>query len=123
MTSLEPAEQITVRGVTPEFFDALGARPLYGRTLKPDDAERNADTPPAVLSYGFWRRRFHGDPSVVQEQTILVNKQRFSIVGVMPREFNGLPWTRGRICAFLRGLHSAYEHPRGTALLLNWQDG
>jgi predicted permease len=89
MTSPEPAEQITVRGVSPEFFDALGARPLYGRMLKADDAERNSDTPPAVLSYGFWRRRFHGDPSVVEGQTILVNKQRFSIVGVMPRDFNG----------------------------------
>jgi predicted permease len=89
MTDPEPAEQIEVRGVTPEFFDALGAQPLYGRVLKADDAGRNSGTPPAVLSYGFWRRRFHGNPRAVQGRTVLVGKQRFSIVGVMPRDFNG----------------------------------
>jgi hypothetical protein len=50
LTDPEPAEQISVFGVTPEFFGALGARPLYGRVLTADDADRNFDTPPAVLS-------------------------------------------------------------------------
>jgi predicted permease len=91
MTEPTPAEQITVRGVTPDFFAVLGARPLHGRVLKADDADRRSGLAPAVLSYGFWQRRFHGDPQVVmQGQTIVVNKQRFSIVGVMPRDFNGL---------------------------------
>jgi predicted permease len=90
MTDPAPAEQITVRGVTPDFFAVLGVRPLHGRVLQADDADRRSGLPPAVLSYGFWRRRFQGDPRVVQGQTVLVNKQRFSIVGVMPREFNGL---------------------------------
>jgi predicted permease len=90
MTDPAPAEQVTVQAVTPEFFDALGARPLYGRIFKADDAARKSGLPPALLSYGFWQRRFHADPRVVQGQTILVNKQRFAIVGVMPRAFNGL---------------------------------
>jgi len=90
MTAPEPAEEITVRAVTPEFFRALGVRALLGRILMPDDATRNSGTPPAVLSYNFWRRRFRGDPAAVRGQTLDINGHRFAVVGVMPREFNGL---------------------------------
>jgi predicted permease len=90
MSDPAPAEQITVDAVTPEFFEALGAQPLLGRLLLPQD---NAEIPgmvPAVLSYGFWSRRFARDPSVVSRRSLLVNGQRFLIVGVTRRDFNGL---------------------------------
>ena len=90
MTDPEPAEEITVYGVTPDFFNALGVRALHGRVLLPDDANESPGMPPAVLSYGFWQRRFGGDPGVVNRRTILINGHRFVIVGVMPRDFNGL---------------------------------
>ncbi len=86
-----------MRAVTDEFFDTLGVRALYGRTLKADDATRHFDAPPAVLSYGFWRRRFRGDPQVVHGHTLSVNGHRLLIVGVMPREFNGVSIDRRRI--------------------------
>src|SRR5690242_4923781 len=47
ITEPQPAEDITVRGVTPDFFDVLGVQPLIGRLLMADDAARNFDTPPA----------------------------------------------------------------------------
>ena len=78
-----PAEQVRVRLATPEFFEELGARALYGRVLSPRDS--NA----VVLSYGFWERRFHADPRAVG-QTITLHGYPFTIAGVMPREFNGL---------------------------------
>ncbi len=90
MSDPEPPEEITVRGVTPNFFEALGVRALRGRVLLPDDADEKPGLPAAVLSYGFWQRRFGGDPGVVNRRTILVNGHRFVIVGVMPRDFNGL---------------------------------
>lgn len=90
MTEPEPAEQITVHAVTPDFFESLGVRPLLGRVLMPDDEARNAGTPPAVLSYAFWRRRFRGDPGVVRGETLELNGHRFAIVGVLARDFNGL---------------------------------
>ncbi len=90
MSDPEPAEQVTAHAVTPEFFDALGVRALYGRALLPDDANERPGMLPVVLSYSFWRRRFGGDPGVVNGRTIIVNGQRFVIVGVMPRDFNGL---------------------------------
>ncbi len=84
----QPAEQIPVNVVTPEFFDVLGVPALVGRTLNAHDAAENPGMIPAVLSYGFWRRRFEGDPGVIG-RTITLHGHKFAIVGVMPREFNG----------------------------------
>ncbi len=89
MTAPGPPAQISVSMVTPEFFEGLGVRALYGRTLKREDARPGSDLPPAVLSYGFWKSRFRGDPRVVDGGTIDLQRHRFAIVGVMPREFNG----------------------------------
>ena len=88
MTEPGPAERIRVHLVTPEFFDALGVHAVLGRALTADDANDNPGDPPAVLSYAFWQRRFHGDPKALG-QTIRVQDHTFAIVGVLPREFNG----------------------------------
>jgi hypothetical protein len=90
MTAPEPAEEITTYAVTPGYFQMLGVRPLLGRVLMADDDARNSGTPSAVLSYGFWQRRFRGDPAVVRGEALRINGHRFQIVGVMPRDFNGL---------------------------------
>ncbi len=85
-----PAEQILMHMVTPEFFTALGmSGPCTYRVLTPEDGTDNAGMPPAVLSYGFWRRRFEGDPRVMG-RTLTLHGTKFVIVGVMPRGFNGL---------------------------------
>src|SRR5262245_14729995 len=89
MNQPTPAEQIRVHLATPGFFEVLGVPALAGRTLTEDDAKGNPGTPPAVLSYGFWRRRFNGDPDAVG-RTIVLHGHRFVIVGVMPRAFNGI---------------------------------
>src|SRR6266851_830091 len=89
MNQPAPAEQVRVHMATPEFFDALGVPALYGRTLTETDAKANPGTPPAVLSYGFWRRRYNGDPEAVG-RTIVLHGHPFVIVGVMPRAFNGI---------------------------------
>jgi len=89
MSQPAPAEQVRVRVVTPEFFNALGAAALYGRELVPDDARVQPGAIPAVLSYGFWQRRFHGDPAAVG-RSIVIAGHRFAIAGIMPRSFNGI---------------------------------
>ena len=55
----EPAEQIRVHLVTSHFFDAMGVPPVYGRVLTEADEAAREGLPPAVLSPGLWRRRFH----------------------------------------------------------------
>src|SRR5260370_36253951 len=88
MTEPLPAEQVTAALVTPEFFDALGIQALYGRALTATDA-KDTGTLPAVLSYGFWQRRFHGDRQAL-DRTLVIQGHAFVVVGVMPRGINGL---------------------------------
>jgi predicted permease len=83
LTEPGPAEQIRVHLVTPEYFSALGAGAALGRVLAPDDVDT------AVLSYGFFEQRFSADPHVIG-RTIVLHGHRFTVVGVMPREFNGI---------------------------------
>jgi predicted permease len=89
MDDPQPAEQVRVHVVTPEFFAVLGVPALYGRTLTADDAREDAGAPPTVLSYGFWQRRFAGDVHAVG-RTITLRGHKFLVVGVMPRTFNGI---------------------------------
>jgi len=72
--------------VTGNYFDLLGVRALHGRTFLPD--EENAAAPVAVLNYGFWQRRFKGDPTILGKQ-VLLNGNAFSVVGVVEPRFGG----------------------------------
>jgi predicted permease len=70
------------------FFTTLGVSAILGRLLSPED-DRAGASPAAAISYGYWERRFGGDPTVVG-QTITVNSVPFTIVGVSPPEFYGV---------------------------------
>ena len=89
MDDPKPAEQVRVHLVTPGFFEVLGVPALIGRTFTADDERDEPGMPPAVLSYGFWQRRFASDPRAVG-RTIGLRGRQFLIVGVMPRRFNGI---------------------------------
>src|ERR1700730_3249178 len=69
-------------GVTDNFFNDLGVRPLLGRLLT------NGDDHVAVLSYGYWVRSFGRDPKVVG-QTVRIKGRPFQIVGVAAEQFDG----------------------------------
>ena len=74
--------------VSGTFFSTLGVQATLGRALTPDD-DRIGASPAAVISYGYWERRFGRDPGVVGH-TITVNSVPFTIVGVSPSEFYGV---------------------------------
>jgi predicted permease len=95
ITAPMPAEDILVRGTTPTFFEALGVRPLFGRALVAEDERPSSETPPAVLSYRFWRRRFGGNPHAVNGTTLALNGRVVAVVGVMRQEFNGITTDTG----------------------------
>jgi putative ABC transport system permease protein len=79
------AEQVMGLRITAEFFAALRARPLLGRT--PRAGEDGAGAPPvAVLGHALWQRRYAGRPDVVG-QRVSVNGTPREIVGVMPAGF------------------------------------
>jgi predicted permease len=82
-----PKEQANGHLVSGNYFAVLGVQATIGRMLT---AEDDALTAPAVsvISYNFWRRRFHLDSSVIGKLVDL-NGTVFTIVGVAPREFFG----------------------------------
>ena len=91
---------ITLRqsAVTANFFQVLGARPLLGRMLRPEDAHpwaaqaSNTDLS-MVISYDTWRRVFGGDSSVIGRHLAMpLMKWNLIIVGVAPP---GLDYPRG----------------------------
>jgi putative ABC transport system permease protein len=81
----EPADAQAQR-VTPEFFPVLRVSPMLGRAFNPGD-EVEGRHRVAILTYGFWQRRFGGAPDVIGK-TIDLSETSYEIVGVMPPSFS-----------------------------------
>jgi predicted permease len=82
------SEEARVQLVSGEYFPVLGVRALMGRTLAPDDNRPGGEPGVAVLSYGFWKRRFAGDPAIIGA-SLVIKRQPVTIVGVTPAGFFG----------------------------------
>ena len=74
--------------VSGSYFPVLGIQPAAGRLLDPRDDQKVGESLVAVLSHGYWLSRFDGNPAVVNE-TLIVNGQHLTIVGVAPAGFEG----------------------------------
>ena len=82
------AERASGSMVSANYFDAIGVRPVLGRSFEPgEDSGRNAH-PVTVISYEMWRDRFHGDPGVIGKTQVLSGLPH-TIVGVAPKGFYG----------------------------------
>jgi putative ABC transport system permease protein len=90
----QEAEQVSGLRVSSGFFTVLGAKPLLGRTFLPEEETLGKDHE-VVLSYGLWQTRYNGDPSLVGN-TIRIDGAAFTVVGVMPREFEWQFWSGPR---------------------------
>jgi macrolide transport system ATP-binding/permease protein len=82
-------EPIPVQLVSGNYFSVLGVRPVAGRTFLPEEDRTPRSHPVAILSYGFWQRQFGGSQAIVG-RTITLNRTTFTVVGVAPRDFNGV---------------------------------
>ena len=73
------------------MFEVLGVRAMLGRTFGPQDDQPGGgpDGPVAVISDGFWHRRFGGAADVIG-RSITVERVPFTIVGVAPPGFFGV---------------------------------
>src|SRR5687768_14991460 len=80
----EPAEARGLR-MTWEFFRVMRVAPLLGRAFTEKD-EVFGQHRVALLSHGYWQRRFGGDQNVVG-RIVDMNDQKWEIVGVMPAWF------------------------------------
>jgi putative ABC transport system permease protein len=68
------------------LFATLGVQPALGRTFTASDDDPGAN-PAVVLSWSLWQRRFAGQPFSAGRE-ILLDGQRWSVVGVMPAWFS-----------------------------------
>jgi len=75
--------------VNGDYFPLLGLRAQVGRLLGREDDVSPGAHPVVVLSYDYWHREFHGDPSAVGRTMRLAGHQ-YTIVGVVPKSYNGM---------------------------------
>jgi predicted permease len=83
------AESGWVQLVSGEWFDVLRQRPQLGRLLTPDDNRHLGAHPVAVISDGYWSRRYGRSPAALGTE-VTVNNVAFTIVGVTAPTFFGL---------------------------------
>ncbi|HXI44478.1 MAG TPA: ABC transporter permease [Bryobacteraceae bacterium] len=88
ITGLATPERVQAIDVTSGTLDALGIQPVLGRwfTLK-DETKGNPET--VILAYGYWQRKFGGDPSAIGRRIVADGIAR-EIIGVMPQSFRFL---------------------------------
>ncbi len=80
------AERVEGYQVSSDFFRLLEIAPQLGRALNAGDF-RSGRTSVIVLGYGFWQRSLAGDPAIVGK-TLQLNGSKFTVVGVMPQDFD-----------------------------------
>ncbi|HEV2500433.1 MAG TPA: ABC transporter permease [Terriglobia bacterium] len=86
-TSGGRAEQAMGHLVSGNYFQVMGVDADIGRVFEASDDVPNA-RPVVVISYDYWQRKFHGDPSAVG-RAVDLNGTPFTIVGVTPPDFFG----------------------------------
>jgi predicted permease len=85
LTGTGHPEAVQMVAATSGFFSILRAQPLLGRAFLEEKDSAGLDHE-VVLSYKFWRSRFGGDRNVIGN-TIALNNETFTIVGVMGPDF------------------------------------
>jgi len=85
ITGIAQPEQVGTAMVSGGVLETLNVPALAGQWLTPADQDTHA-LGRVMLSYGYWQRRFGGDPGVIG-RTISVDSQPRVIAGVMPRGF------------------------------------
>ncbi|MDQ3175213.1 MAG: ABC transporter permease [Acidobacteriota bacterium] len=107
--------------VSENFFTVMGVRPGLGRLFTAAEDRSASGEPVAVLSHGYWRRRFGGDPSIVG-RTLLLNGHAYEIIGIAPPKFTG-PRVAFAPDIYVPVWTQPLAFPRGAEWLKNRQAG
>src|SRR5262245_40651470 len=81
-------ERLEAGIISANLLETLGVTPALGRAFTPEE-DADGGPPAVILSDGFWRRRFGGDPRVIGHALVIGGKSR-TIVGIMPPGFRFL---------------------------------
>jgi putative ABC transport system permease protein len=106
----EPEQVVGLR-VTTNFLSMLGARTVLGRGFTESEGAGQGRYPVAVLSNGYWKRRFGSDPRVIG-RTFIMNSEPYSVIGVLAPDFYHplptdlyVPWPIAQLRAKSRADH------------------
>jgi predicted permease len=86
LTGTGEAEQLKAELLSSDYFSLLGVKPVIGRMFAPGEDEVGA-APVVLISAGLWKRKFGSSPEVLG-RTITLDGGGFTIVGVIPAEFD-----------------------------------
>jgi predicted permease len=94
LVGLKQPERVEALRTSSSLFHLLGAKPLYGRLLLPED-DKPGKPAVVILSSGFWKRLFSSDPNIVGKSITLngvgagagTDKNQFTVAGVLRPEF------------------------------------
>src|SRR5271169_3420834 len=85
LTSQRETESVRSAAVSPNYFSVLGVTPQLGRIFQASEDKAGQDQV-VILSHDVWERRFGSDASVVGT-TIRLNREPYTVIGVMPASF------------------------------------
>jgi predicted permease len=84
-TGGELPEKVRASECSWDLFPTLGVAPALGRSFTASDDQASANAI-VLLSWGLWKRRFGGDPSILN-QSIHLDEKSYTVIGVMPAWF------------------------------------
>jgi predicted permease len=93
LTGDGPAEKVTDRSVTANFFRTLRVSPVLGRDFSDTDDRNGFNNRVVILGNKFWRSRFGADPNIIGK-TLRLNDRACIVVGVLPP---GEPWINDQV--------------------------
>lgn len=91
LTSERQSEAVRSAAVSANYFNVLGSSAEQGRTFAPGDDQTGQDHV-VVLSHSLWQRRFGADPTILG-RTIRLNRENYTVIGIMPAGFRMLGFT------------------------------
>jgi predicted permease len=85
LTGMGQPERVPAQMVSADFFSLLGIKPVAGRLFRPEEDQVGAQ-PIALISGGFWKRKFGSSPDAIGK-TLDLNGVGYTVVGVIPADF------------------------------------
>lgn len=82
-------ERVGAEQVSAAYFSILRARPALGRLFRADEDSTPGTHPVAIIGHDLWVRRLGADTGIVG-RSIRVNSELLTVIGVMPKGFDGL---------------------------------
>ena len=89
ITSSGKTQLVSGEQVSGNYFNTLGVHAALGRLITAQDDLRQGEHPVAVLSYGYWKSHYGGNPNVIG-QKVIANGFPLTIIGVSQAGFDGV---------------------------------